>query len=373
MMNSHRPWLIVVIVAIVIVMNLVVAPRNYGQAQSTRLLIVTSTTIIADVVQQVAGEAADVVSLMDIGQDPHTFEPSGADVVLLDEADIVFVNGADFEESLLPVLEEAAGDKLREISTCVPVLPVEFALGHGHADDTEVVDESPPNETETGPMTTWCASHHTELDEWLGSVDTESTEYLGLLYQLDCHIGSVDAGHVESCDPHVWTDPRNVMLWTMVARDLLSENDPANEEIYAANAAAYLAQLSELDGELASMFESIPAEQRIIITNHGMLGYMAHRYGFEIVGTIIPGGGTAAEPSPDDVVALIETVVDYDVSAIFTEYTVSDTLAGQVADETGVYVLRLYTGSLTDAGGDAPTYIDYMRYNATTIVEGLGR
>ncbi len=386
MENIRRVRLMAVILAVAIMVSLIVPPSDYGQAQDSRLLVVTSTIIIADVVQNVAGDAAGVVSLMGVGQDPHTFEPSGADVALLDEADIVFINGAEFEEGLLPVLEEAAGDKLHVISDCVPILPLEFALGHGHGhghdeeDEDEAHPEEPDNDTDQEAMVTWCMTHHADLVDLVGDDDeadegdeAHHEEHLGLLYQLDCHAIAAEGEDAASCDPHVWNDPRNVMMWTMLARDLLSELDPANSETYAANAGEYLEQLAALDGELAAMFDAIPVEQRIIVTNHGAFGYLAHRYDLEIVGTVIPSGGTAAEPSPNDVVALIETIEDYGVTAIFTEDTVSDTLAGQIADETGVQVLRLYTGSLTDVGGDAPTYIDYMRYNVTTIVEGLTR
>ncbi len=356
----------------IILLNLgIPAPTTY--AQENRLSVIGSTTLIADVVGRVAGDAADVTPLIGYGVDPHAYEPSAQDIVALDEADVVFINGATFEEGLIGVLEEAAPENLVTISDCVTILPFEpnkNPVDATHDDDTSNIADQ-------------CASHFETLAALGVEVNPSSTlengvEPLGLLYEINCTAGNHDdsadanSGHQEgNCDPHLWTDVRNVMLWTLMARDVLSEADPANAAIYAANAAAYLAELVTLDAEIAGLLASVPEKNRILITNHETLGYLAARYGYQIVGSIIPGGGTANEPSAEDITALIETVLDYRVPAIFTENTVNAALAEQIADETGASVYQLYSDSLTDADGPAHTYIDYMRANATTIMTAL--
>jgi ABC-type Zn uptake system ZnuABC Zn-binding protein ZnuA len=173
------------------------------------------------------------------------------------------------------------------------------------------------------------------------------------------------------CDPHVWMNPQNVMLWTLTIRDTLSERDPANAETYARNAEAYIAQLSELHSEIETLLESIPPQNRVLVTNHDSLGYFAAQYGFEVVGVVISGGSTVAEPSAQDIATLIEVIEAHRVQAVFAETTINPDIAQQVANESGAVLYTLYSGSLGDADGPASTYLDYMRYNTRTIVDGL--
>lgn len=356
----------------IILLNLgIPAPTTY--AQENRLSVIGSTTMIADVVGRVAGDAADVTPLIGYGVDPHAYEPSAQDIVTLDEADVVFINGANFEEGLITVLEEAAPENLVTISDCVTILP--FEPNENPTDATPIDDMS--------SIADQCASHFETLvalgiEVNQGSTFENGTEPLGLLYETNCTAGNHDdsadteSDHEEgNCDPHLWTDVRNVMLWTLMARDVLSEADPTHASIYAANADAYLMELVALDAEIAELLASVPEENRILITNHETLGYLAARYGYEVVGTVIPGGGTSNEPSAEDVAALIETVLDYGVPAIFTENTVNAALAEQIAAETGASVYQLYSDSLTNVDGPAHTYIDYIRANATTIMTAL--
>jgi ABC-type Zn uptake system ZnuABC Zn-binding protein ZnuA len=367
-------------------------PSAPARAQIERSSVIGSTTLIADVVQQVAGKAANVSSLMAYGVDPHSYEPSAQDIVALDEADLIFVNGAGFEEGLLPVLEEAAGDKLVMISLCAPILP--FGMVEEEHGEEEHAEEGhhPEGDANLSATAALCEQHIAELtvagvtldyehEHAEGEAEHDHAEALGPLYKLDCGIGHEgekveDGEHADehgSCDPHLWTDARNVMLWTLMARDALSQADPANAETYRANAKAYLEQLQRMDAEVGALLQSIPEAQRVLVTNHETLGYLAARYGFRIVGTVIPGGSTANEPSAQDIAALIETIKDNNVRTIFSENTVSDALAQQLADETGAIVYKLYSDSLTDADGEAHTYLDYMRFNAATIVQGLTR
>src|SRR5690606_3357508 len=111
-----------------------------------------------------------------------------------------------------------------------------------------------------------------------------------------------------SCDPHFWTNPQNVMVWAENIAQAFASADPANAEAYHANAAAYIEQLAALDADIEALLAEIPVENRVMVTNHEFLGYFAERYGFEIVGVVLPGGTTLAEPAPQDVAELIEVI-----------------------------------------------------------------
>jgi len=190
-------------------------------------------------------------------------------------------------------------------------------------------------------------------------------EALGALYALDCQTAR--------CDPHVWTVPHNVMHWTLLIRDTLSEQDPANAEVYAANADAYLSELEALVEDVVEpTLATILEENRVMVTNHEAFGYFAHAYDFEIVSTVLPGGGTAVEPSAAEVAGIIDTLREAGVPAVFAENIVSDDLAQQIARETGAEMYQLYSGSLGDSDSPAATYIDYITYNVTTVAEALG-
>lgn len=405
---------------------LVLLSVGLSVAQEDRLQIVASYSILGDVVANVAGEAADVNTVMPLGADPHSFTPVHSDLTTLADADVVFVVGALFEEGLLEAIENAGADmNIVTASACVQILEFDFSRsddadhahegddhaheGDDHAhegddhdhegDDHAHEGDDHAHEGEMSAIAGLCEQHMAEMaalheedhahDD--GDEDHEHEEHehghvepLGALHTLDCGAGHDHEGDEEapgesehehshgSCDPHVWMNPHNVMYWTMLIRDTLMDLDSANAEIYSANAASYLVELDTLAHDFVQpMVDSVPEPNRILVTNHGTLGYFAAQYDFEIVGTII-GGSTLAEPSAADVAALIDTIREYGVPAIFADSTVGDALAQQIADETGAQIVTLYTGSLSEADGPAGTYIDYMRYNVTTIVEALG-
>jgi zinc/manganese transport system substrate-binding protein len=370
-------------------------------AQDERLQVVASFSILEDVVQVVAGDAADVSTLIPVGADPHTFEPTPRDLTAIADADVVFTNGAFFEEGLLASIENASSDvNIVESSACVPAIAFDGDHHHGHehgdedhdhadedhdhadedhdhgdedhdhadedhdhADEDhdhadEDHDHSMDNPAAFVDMTALCTRHASDLD---GFIAAEGA--LGPLFSAECEGGS--------CDPHVWTVPTNVMYWTLMVRDTLSDLDPDNAAIYAANADAYLAELETLEVEIRTAIESVAPENRVLVTNHEAFGYFAATYGFEVVSAILPGGGTAADPSASEIAGVIDTVNAESVPAIFTETTVRDEIAQQIASETGAEIFLLYSGSLGDADSPAATYLDYMRYNVTTIVDAL--
>jgi ABC-type Zn uptake system ZnuABC Zn-binding protein ZnuA len=364
------------------------------QAQDERLQIVASFSILADVASNVAGDAADVTSLIPIGADPHSFTPSPRDIAAIADADVVFINGMNFEELLMEGIENAGGEaNIVTVSWCIEVLE---SGGHAHEEEGEAEadheeGEVAMNENIDAAIAERCAAHTAERGEGHEDHATEEAsvteeadhdhahgEKLGALYEIECGGHEEEAAEGEehahgACDAHVWTDPHNVVYWTLYIRDTLIELDAANAETYTQNAAAYIEQLETLiHDELEPMLLSVPEEQRILVTNHETLGYLAAAYGYEVVGTVIPGAGTAAEPSAADIAALIDLVREEGVTAVFAENTVNASIAEQVAAESGATFHTLLSDSLSGEDGEGTTYIDYMRYNVSVIVEALG-
>ena len=176
----------------------------------------------------------------------------------------------------------------------------------------------------------------------------------------------------EDVDPHVWFDPAKVAQMSANIAVGLSAADPEGAGAYIARLAVYQQNLAALDQQIADRIALIPADRRNIVTNHDALGYFADRYGLNIVGTVIPGLSPGAEPSAQEVAALLQTVKDQHVSVIFAENTVSPTLAEQLASEAGITVVdTLYSDSLGEAGSGADTYIGLMQTDTQTIVTAL--
>jgi ABC-type Zn uptake system ZnuABC Zn-binding protein ZnuA len=172
-------------------------------------------------------------------------------------------------------------------------------------------------------------------------------------------------------DPHVWFDPQNVAEWALAASDALSDLDPEQAALYAARAGVYNSELSALDAWIADRVAAIPLETRRLVTDHEALGYFADRYGFQEVGTVVPGTSTLSEPSARELAALEDAIRATHVPCVFVGTTAPSSLAEQVAADTGVRIVFLYTGSLSSPDGPAPSYLELMRYDVTQIVSGL--
>ena len=178
-------------------------------------------------------------------------------------------------------------------------------------------------------------------------------------------------GHGE-LDPHFWFDPIRVQQAVNAISAQLSTADPAGQTMYRDNAAAYNRELEGLHTWIEEQVAVLPDDHRVLVTSHDSFQYYAQRYGFEIAGAVFPSVTTEVEPTAQDLAMLIETIEHEGVHAVFTENILTDRLAQRIAEETGATLVPgLYTGSLGELGGEAGTYIDFMRHNTTTIVEAL--
>jgi ABC-type Zn uptake system ZnuABC Zn-binding protein ZnuA len=277
---------------------------------SGALDVVASTTFLADIAQNVAGDRLRVASLVPIGTDPHAFEPAPSDLKDVAGADLVIVNGAGLEGPLLSTLENAVGD-------------------------TPIVDASAGLETRTPQP---------------GEPELEEGE----------------------TDPHFWLDPEQVKAYVRNIATALGEADPAGAATYAANAKSYEAQLDAVDSWIREQVAQVPQGDRKLVMDHASHGYFADRYGFTIVGTVIPSAATGESPTARQLSDLTRTIGETGVKAIFVEAGENPELAEQIGAETGVKVVTdLLDHSLTEADGPAPTYIDMMKYDTRGIVEAL--
>ena len=179
-----------------------------------------------------------------------------------------------------------------------------------------------------------------------------------------------EAGHALG-DPHTWLDPNNVILWSENISAALSAADPAHAPEYEANAQRYIAALRELDAWIAGQVAQLPPGQRKLVSDHRVLSYFAKAYGFELLGEVIGSFSTNAQPSAQELANLEDHIRQFAVPVIFVDQTANPNLSEQVAQDTGIRIVRLYAGSLGEAGSPAEDYLGLMRYNVNAIVNAL--
>jgi ABC-type Zn uptake system ZnuABC Zn-binding protein ZnuA len=316
-----------------------IEPAELGAGESLR--VVASTSIVGDVVRQVAGSTATVDVLMAVGQNPHAYEPTPRAIATLEDSYIAFVNGLDLEEALMETIENVAGTYVVPVSAGISVLG---GGDHDH-DDHDHEDE-----------------HHEEHNEE---------------HEEDHHAHEHDHDHAAG-DPHFWFDPTNVIVWTENIAAALSEADPSNSETYEENRDAYIAELEALDLEIRQQVSSIPRNRRKLVVDHVALTYFADEYGFEIIGEVIPSVSDQAEPSARHIAQLAEVIREAEVPAIVIGGTASRglrNLVSAVAEEVGreIEIVEILTGSLAPQGSRGDTYLEFVRFNTEQIVSALGR
>lgn len=181
--------------------------------------------------------------------------------------------------------------------------------------------------------------------------------------------------HVEALDhdPHFFTDPARMAAAARALTDVLAADVPAlDDDRFRSQADAYAARLDALDGEVEDVLADVPPERRKLVTVHEVLGYFADRYGFEVVGAVIPATTTESAPSAAAIDALAAAVEDVGVPAVFADTSSPDDLADALAAEVGdVEVVELYSETLGGEGSGADTYLGMIRTNAGRIADAL--
>ncbi|ARD42281.1 metal ABC transporter substrate-binding protein [Actinomyces gaoshouyii] len=174
-------------------------------------------------------------------------------------------------------------------------------------------------------------------------------------------------------DPHFWTDPTRMIDVVNGLEGALGKVPGIDASALAASATAYRDKLAAADERMSTRFSTIPEDKRALVTNHHVFGYLAARYGFRLIGAVIPGGSTLAAPSASDLEELSTAVREAGVGAIFADTSHSDQLITALKESTGqdIQVVALYTESLSAPDGDAPTYLDMLSVNTDRITAAL--
>ncbi|MGZ3097577.1 zinc ABC transporter substrate-binding protein AztC [Streptomyces sp. H72] len=278
--------------------------------------VVVTTNILGDITREIVGDEADVSVLMKPNADPHSFGLSAVQAAELENADLVVYNGLGLEENVLRHVEAA-----RESGVAT------FAAG-------EAAD----------PLT-----FHTGQE---GGPEEEAGEP----------------------DPHFWTDPHRVRKAAGLIADQVAEHvDGVDEKAVRAHAARYDGQLADLTTWMEESFDAVPEDRRALVTNHHVFGYLADRFGFRVIGAVIPSGTTLASPSSSDLRSLTQAMEAAGVRTVFADSSQPTRLAEVLRQEMGgdVDVVPLYSESLTEKGKGAGTYLEMMRANTSAMTDGL--
>ena len=276
-----------------------------------RLKVVATISIIGDWAGIVGGDDVELKTIVGPDGDPHEYEPIPADSIALSRADLIFENGLGLENWL---------DKL-------------YASAQSRAVRVVI------------------------------NAGVEARSITG------------DAGGGDDRDPHTWQSAKNAVTMVGNIRDALAAADPSHAADYKSRAAAYIAQLNDLDGWIQGQINTIPAVHRKLVTSHDAFGYFGQRYGMDVSRSALESVTTeAADPSARQIAEVVDQIRASGVPVIFLENIQNPRLINQIAAEANVAVgPPLYSDALGRPGSDGDTYLKMMRYNVRTLVRALGQ
>jgi len=307
-LTRHAAWLLAVPVLL--------SACSDGKAESPdegRLRVVTTVAPLTSIVSDIAGRHADVVGIVPEGTNSHTFEPSPKVAQVLEEADVVFVNGLQLEE---PTLDLAKAN--------VP-------------DDATIVELG----TEVLPEKDWI---------------------------FDFSFPRKDG----KPNPHLWTDPTYAIRYAQLVATTLVTKDPANKASYEANRAAFVRRAKALSDALRADQATVPAAKRELLTYHDAYAYFAKTYGWTVVGAVQPSN--FEDPQPKEVARIIDQIRARKVKVVFGSEVFPSKVLAQIARETGArFEDTLRDDDLPGEPGDAEhSWLGLMRYDYRTMITGLG-
>jgi zinc/manganese transport system substrate-binding protein len=272
--------------------------------------IVASFSVLGDIVHEVAGDKAEVMTLVGPDGDAHTFEPTPADASKLAQADLVVVNGLGLESWMERLLASAE-------------YKGPIAIASEGIKTRTMVEEQANNAT---PETV--------------------------------------------TDPHAWQDLRNGEIYVRNIAAALSKMDPANAAAYEANAKRYAAELATLDREVRAEIAAVPEGKRRVITSHDAFGYFGAAYGIEFLAP--EGLSTEAEPTAGDLARLVLQMKAEHIRALFVENITDPRMVETISRETGAPLGgALFSDALSPSDGPAPTYVAMFKNNVPKLVAGM--
>jgi zinc/manganese transport system substrate-binding protein len=296
------------------------------------LPVVATFSILGDMVERIGGEHIALTTLVGPDGDAHVYQPTPKVARSVAEADVLFLNGLEFEGWLERLAEAASFGGAMVVAT-KGVVPIAFDDHDDHDDHAEHDDHD----------------DHEKHDDH------------------DDH-----AGHDHGAfDPHAWQSLENAVIYANNIAAGLAQADPENAGDYYANRAAFITEVETLRADIGAMMKSLPADKRTVVTPHDAFGYFAATYDLTFVAP--QGMSTDSEVSAADVAALITQIREESISAVFIESITDNRMMQQIANETGATIGgTLYSDALSAQSGPASTYLDMMRHNATTLFDALG-
>lgn len=279
-----------------------------------KVKVVTSFSILADIIENVGGDRVIVESLVEANEDAHTFNPTPTDVTKLIGANLVVINGLGFEGWIERFMTST--EKLPKIIVASDGISPLNADGKKHDHD---------------------------------------------------HNHGHDHGEL---DPHAWQDVGNVRIYATNIASALAAVDPDHKDVYEANLSKYNSQLQKLDATVRSVMEEIPPEKRKLVTTHDAFGYFEKAYGIEMIAAL--GVATEAQPSAKEIARIIRQIREDAIPAIFLETMIDPRLAQRLSTESGAKIGgTLYSDALSEKNGPAGTYIAMMETNIRELKRAL--
>ncbi len=302
-----------------------------ANAHAEPMPVVTSFTILADMTRQIGGERVQVHSLVGENGNAHAFQPSPSDARRLGSARLVIINGLGFE-GWIERLVRASGysGKVAVASAGIKALDMPEGCPHHHHGEHDHDH-----------------AHHHDHDHDHG--------------HSHAHGGS---------DPHAWQDAGNALQYVDNITAALSEADPDGKALYASNAERYKGEIKALDAAIRQAFAALPEARRRVVTSHDAFAYFGRAYGMKFIAPL--GINSEVEPSAREVGWLIRQIRQEQIPAVFMENITDPRLIERISKESGARLGgTLYSDSLSDKNGPAPTYLKMMRYNADTLSAAL--
>lgn len=294
--------------------------------------VVATFSILGDMVERIGGAQVVVTTLVGPNGDAHVYRPTPAAARAVSEAEILVVNGLEFEGWLDRLIEASDFRGLRVVATD-RIEPIAFEDDH---DQEAHAAEEGHDHGHEGHGKTGAHDHH-------------------------------DHG---AFDPHAWQSLANAVIYVDNITAALAKADPENAGTFYRNRAAYVAEIEALDAEIRAIVGALPQDRRTIVTSHDAFQYFGRDYGLAFLSP--QGISTESEASARDVARLIERIRNEGISAVFLENIADSRLLERIAEETGATIGgTLYPGALSGPEGPAPSYLDMMRHNATTLARAL--
>ncbi|MEM6986708.1 MAG: zinc ABC transporter substrate-binding protein [Pseudomonadota bacterium] len=367
-----------------------------------KISVVTSFTILQDMVENVGGDKVSVTTLVGRNGDAHVYQPTPAAARAVKEAHVMVVNGLAFE-GWLDRLSEAAGFEGTLVVATDGIEPIGFEDPHGHHDDHDDHDDDEHHDEDKHHDDDEHHDedkhhddddhhdehkHHDDDDHHDEDKHHDDDEHHDEdkhhddddHHDEDKHHDDDDEHHAEGghhdhhdhgeFDPHAWLSPTLAVTYVDNITAALAKAAPEHAGTFYQNRATYVAEIEAVKAEMAAMLADLPEDQRTVVTSHDAFGYFGRDFDLSFLAP--QGYSTESEASAKDVAELIEHMREDGVKAVFMENITDSRLLEQIANETGATIGgTLYPGALSEEDGPAATYIELLRHNASTLASAL--